>query len=57
LNQFLDYDKSKHQLFENVYLKEQKYVIKIPLKTNHDNTSRIIIEHFDLTKYLYLIAY
>jgi len=57
LNQFLDYDKLTHKFFENIYLKEQKFVIKIPLNINQDNKSDIIIEQFDLTKYLYLISY
>lgn len=53
LNRFLDYNKSTHQLFENIYLKEQKLVIKIPLNRNNN----IIVEQFDLTKYLYLVSY
>lgn len=57
LNRFLDYNRSTHQLFENVYLKEQKLVIKIPLNGNHNNNLDIIIEQFDLTKYLYLVSY
>ena len=57
LNQFLDYNKSTHQLFENIYLKEQKLVIKIPLIGNHKNNLDIVIEQFDLTKYLYLVSY
>lgn len=57
MNLFLDYDKLTHEFFENIYLKEQKFVIKIPLNINYDNNLDIIIEKFDLTKYLYLVSY
>ncbi|MFX1494860.1 MAG: hypothetical protein ACFFBZ_11310 [Promethearchaeota archaeon] len=57
LKKFLDYDKSIHQFYENIYLKEQKLVLKIPLNLNKEKQSDIIIEPFDLAKHTYLVAY
>ncbi|MFW9946545.1 MAG: hypothetical protein ACFFDX_06915 [Candidatus Odinarchaeota archaeon] len=57
LNKFLDYDKSKDQFYENIYLKEEKFVLKIPLNLDEEKYSNIIIEPFDLTKHTYLVAY
>ena len=57
LNKFLDYDKSVDQFYENIYLKEEKFVLKIPLNIDKEMHSGVIIEPFDLTKHTYLIAY
>ncbi|MFX0180368.1 MAG: hypothetical protein ACFE78_09255 [Candidatus Hodarchaeota archaeon] len=57
LNKFLDYDKSADQFYDNIYLKGQNLVIKIPLNVNKEKDMDIIIESFDLTKYTYLLSY
>ncbi|MFX0026360.1 MAG: hypothetical protein ACFE8M_08080 [Candidatus Hermodarchaeota archaeon] len=53
----MDYDKSADQFYDNIYLKGQNLVIKIPLNVNKEKDMDIIIESFDLTKYTYLLSY
>lgn len=54
---FLDWDKYKNIFYNNIYLKDYKIVIKIPLITKIGNEGEIKIKRFSLTKYTYLISY
>jgi len=61
LKKFIDFDKSKKLFFDNLYLIDEKFVIKIPIvekeKICEEINNKIKIEKFDLTKYIYLITY
>ncbi|TFF87104.1 MAG: hypothetical protein EU550_03985 [Promethearchaeota archaeon] len=65
VNCFLDYDKTEMVFYDNLYLKEPNYVIKIPIGiTNLDyyekfdnSQEEIKTEKFDLVKYTYLTSY
>lgn len=58
-SKFIDYDKNEKIFYNNVYLKEFKIVIKMPMCLIHkENTfEEIKIEKFNLTKYTYLLSY
>ena len=65
VNKFIDFDKSKNVFYDNLYLCEQKLVVKIPIckrlyseKSDTFHAKRKLkIEPFNLTKYTYLTAY
>ncbi len=65
VNKFIDFDKSKNLFYDNLYLCEQKIVVKIPIckgrtlerKEPYDANKKVKIEPFNLTKYIYLTSY
>ena len=65
VNKFLDFDKSKDVFYDNLYLCEQKIVVKIPIckrlysktKEVSEANRKLKIEPFNLTKYTYLTSY
>jgi hypothetical protein len=65
VNKFIDFDKSKNIFYDNLYICDQKIVVKIPIckklrkKQNRiaDTNRDVKIERFNLTKYTYLISY
>ena len=54
---FLDWDKYKNRFYNNLYLKDYKLVVKIPLIPQKNLEKEIKIKKFNLTKYTYLISY
>lgn len=58
ISMFLDWCKYKNTFYNNLYLEEYDWVIKMPLIL-HDSNNRddIKIKKFDLTKYTYLLSY
>ena len=54
---FLDWDKYKNRFYNNLYLKDYKLVVKIPLLPQKSIEEEIKIKRFNLTKYTYLISY
>jgi len=54
---FLDWDKYKNRFYNNLYLKDYKLVVKIPLISQKNIEEEIKIKRFNLTKYTYLISY
>ncbi|MBD3196579.1 MAG: hypothetical protein GF317_16100 [Candidatus Lokiarchaeota archaeon] len=59
LNLYLDFDRNKNTFYNNVYLKDFDYVIKIPISEIEKTQSsyKIKIEKFNLAKYTYLLDY
>ena len=59
LNKFLDFDKNKQVFYYNMYLKEYKFVIKIPISKleKEKYMEEAKIEKFNLTKYTFLLNY
>ena len=55
----LDYDKTNKTFYNNIYFKDCKCVLKMPLVELKTEVSRedIKIEKFNLTKYVYLVHY
>ncbi len=57
ISKFIDFDKIEKVLYNNLYMKDLKLVVKIPLNPKDEPVKKIKIEKFDLTKYCYLLAY
>lgn len=57
LKKFMDFDKNKKILYNNIYLNEYKVVIKIPINLKENTQEKIKIEKFDLAKCVYLFTY
>ena len=62
MGSFLDYDKYENVFYSNLYVDDYKLVVKTPIvkgtiKSETPDVNSIIIEQFDLTKYVYLLAY
>ncbi len=55
----IDFDRKYQIFYNNLYLVKNKFAIKMPLFCMKEQTlqDEIIIEKFDLTKYVYLINY
>jgi len=56
-NEFLDFDNNNQVFYYNVYLKDYKLTIKIPISESkkEKHMENIKIEKFDLTKYTFLL--
>ena len=54
---FLDWDKYKNRFYNNFYLDDYKFVIKMPLLTEKKNRDKLKIKKFNLTRYTYLVSY
>jgi len=65
VNRFIDFDKSKSLFYDNLYLGEQKIVVKVPICNDFKSQKKPVqdfcrnpkIEPFNLTKYTYLCSY
>ena len=57
LSKFLDFDKDGNMFYDNLYLKEHDYVVKIPLLSHKKLWKKIRLEKFNLAKYTYLLDY
>jgi hypothetical protein len=57
IQKFIDWDKCKNIFYNNIYLENQKIVIKMPLVPTEDPVDDIKIKKFDLEKYTFLINY
>ena len=57
IQKFLDWDKFKNVFYNNVYLKNCKMVIKMPLHLREGLEDKIKIKKFKLEKYIFLISY
>ncbi len=55
LSKFIDFDSKVSIVYDNLYLNDEKIVIKIPL--NKKVKKKVKIDVFDLTKYTYLVSY
>ncbi len=57
ITMFIDWDKYKNRFYNNLYLEDFKFVIKMPLIQNEELDLDIKIKKFDLTEYTYLLSY
>jgi len=57
MNKYIDFDKNNELFYYNLYSKDVKFVIKIPIYRikNKNSKKEIKIEKFDLTKYTFLL--
>ena len=59
---FLDYDKEENVFYSNLYIDDYKLVVKTPMikgtiVPEMPDVNNIIVEQFELTKYVYLTAH
>ncbi len=57
MNMYIDWDRYKNMFYNNIYLEDCKFVIKMPLLPHKNSQRDIKIKKFNLTKYTYLISY
>ena len=58
VSMFLDWCKYKNTFYNNIYLEEYDWVIKMPLiPKDSDTQDDFKLKKFDLTKYTYLLSY
>ena len=57
IKKFLDWDEYKNIFYNNIYLENQKLVIKMPLIPTEVQDEDIKIKKFNLAKYTFLINY
>jgi len=58
VSKFLDWCKYKNIFYNNLYLEEYDWVIKMPITPQGSETqNEIKLKKFDLTKYTYLLSY
>ena len=57
IQKFIDWDKFKNVFYNNYYLQNYKFVIKIPLIPRKKKEDNVKIKKFDLEKYTFLVSY
>lgn len=58
MKKFIDVDKKKNIVYDNMYFDKNKLVVKIPLIAKEDSESEDLkVDRFDLARYTYLTAY
>jgi hypothetical protein len=57
INMYIDWDRYKNMFYNNIYLEDSKFVIKMPLLPQKNDQMDIKIKKFNLTTYTYLISY
>ena len=57
ISMFIDWDKYKNCFYNNLYLEDYKFVIKIPLIKDKLRKKDLKIKKFNLAKYTYLVSY
>ncbi|MHA1272501.1 MAG: hypothetical protein ACTSQP_09780 [Promethearchaeota archaeon] len=57
MKKFLDFDKKKEILYNNIWLDDIKIVVKIPMICEKKYDKKIKMEKFDLSDSLYILSY
>ncbi|MHA1758880.1 MAG: hypothetical protein ACTSVV_19090 [Promethearchaeota archaeon] len=57
MKKFLDFDKKKEILYNNIWLDDVKIVVKIPMIYEKKYDKKIKMEKFDLSDSLYILSY
>ena len=57
MKKFIDFDKYNKIFYDNLWLDDQNFAIKIPLVENNISKGNLKFDKFDLSKYNYLVAY
>ncbi len=57
VSKFIDFDRDKKVFYNNLYIEDCDYVVKIPLSEKRILDNKIKIERFNLAKYTYLLNY
>jgi len=59
ISKFIDFDKKQEVLYNNLYLNDEKIVVKMPIHLNRGGHkgNGVRLDKFDLKKYTYLVSY
>ncbi|MBN1214835.1 MAG: hypothetical protein JXA99_05265 [Candidatus Lokiarchaeota archaeon] len=57
LSKFIDIDKQQEIIYNNYYIKDYDYVVKIPFPIREKINGDIKFEKFNLAKYTYILDY
>lgn len=57
MKKFINFDKNMNIFYDNIWLDDQKVVIKIPLMEKRDLNNNIEVEEFNLANKVFLLAY
>lgn len=61
ISKFIDYDRDKCVFYDNIYINDEKFVIKQPIVCKRSLRNKIYkgvrIEKFNLAKYTFLTSY
>ncbi|MBY9006393.1 MAG: hypothetical protein KGD63_06515 [Candidatus Lokiarchaeota archaeon] len=57
LSKFIDFDRDQNVFYNNLYIEECDFVVKIPILKEEIHPEKIKIEKFNLAKYTYLLDY
>ena len=55
MNKYIDFDKNNEVFYYNIYSKDVKFVMKIPIHGFRNKKKEIKIEKLELTKYTFLL--
>lgn len=57
LSKFIDFDRDKNVFYNNLYIQDCDFVVKIPLSKQKTLPEKVKIEKFNLAKYTYILDY
>lgn len=57
IKKFIDFDKYENIFYNNLYLDDDRIVIKMPLISKKSFQEDVKVEKFDLAKYTFLLTY
>ena len=57
INKFIDIDNKDHCVYNNLFIKENNFVVKIPLGKSMSEQAEIKIEKFNLANHTFLLSY
>ena len=57
IKKFIDFDKYENIFYNNLYLDDDRIVIKMPLTCKKSFQEDVKVEKFDLAKYTFLLTY
>lgn len=57
LKKFINFDKNRNIFYDNLWINEEKIVVKMPLLEDHDLKYNLKIEEFNLANNVFILAY
>lgn len=57
LKKFINFDKNRKIFYDNIWINEEKIVIKMPLLEDQDLKDNLKIEEFNLANKVFVLAY
>ena len=57
LKKFINFDKNRKIFYDNLWINEEKIVVKMPLLEDQDLRDNLKIEEFNLANNIFILAY